>query len=93
MPLKTNSTLTFIDYQMVSPDNQPLLGVRLHFVCLDPGPEQPSDYFVLLTTTELAAVTTQLQLRNLVQGKLNEQIRATGIATKLDPFIGQNLVV
>lgn len=87
MPLKTNSTLIFLGFEMED------AGVRLHFLCADPGPEQANDYHIMLTITELAAVTTQIQLRTLVQDRLNLQIRAQGVESKLTPFIGQTLVV
>lgn len=87
MPLKDTSTLTFMDFAMEDS------GVRLHFQCLDPGPGEKCDYHILLTVTELVAVTTQLQLKTLVQDRLNTQIRAQGVASKLSPFIGQSLVV
>lgn len=87
MPLKTGSTLTFLDFSMED------AGVRLHFQCVDPGPEQSNDYYIMITVSEMAAVTTQIQLRTLVQDRLNLQIRAQGVASKLTPFIGQTLVV
>lgn len=93
MALRDNATLTFKGFTMEASEFQPILGVRLHFECLDPGPEQPSDYYIILTIAELAAVTGQAQLRTLVMDKLNLQIRALGVASKLTPFIGQSLVV
>lgn len=68
-------------------------GITLHFVAPIPPLRGASDYFILLTDAELAGVSTQAQLRTLVMNKLNRKIRATGIATKLDPFIGQTLTV
>lgn len=68
-------------------------GIELRFVALDPGAGNPSDYYIQLTDTDLSAITTQLQLKTLVQTKLNRKIRAAGIAVKLDPFIGQSLAV
>lgn len=87
MPLANGSTLMFMDFDMEDS------GVRMRFQCLDPGPGQANDYYIILTTSELAAVTTQIQLRTLVQDRLNTQIRAAGVASKLSPFIGQTLVV
>lgn len=68
-------------------------GVYLTFTSPDPGPGEESDVVILLTDTDLAAVTTQVQLRDLIQNKLNRRVRAAGIASKLDPFIGQSLTV
>ena len=85
--------MTFVGWEMVSPDNQPVLGVRLHFTCADPGPEQFSDYYVVVTIAELAAATTTPLLRALIQGKLDDQIRSATFASKLTPFIGQTLTV
>lgn len=80
-------TLTFTDYTVLDD------GIQFHFASPDPGAGQPSDYYVQATDAELAAVTTQAQLRTLVTNKLQRKLRATGIATKLDPFIGQSLVI
>ncbi|HLB46476.1 MAG TPA: hypothetical protein VJL59_05560 [Anaerolineales bacterium] len=93
MPLRTGATLTFVGFQTEVSETQPVLGVRLHFVCGDPGPEQPSDYYIILTAAEIAAASNQTQLRTLVQGKLNDQIRFAAYTAKLTPFIGQSLVV
>ena len=69
-------------------------GIQLHFVSPDPGAGMPSDWYVLVTDAEVTAATTQAQLRQLVLGKLNRKFRAAGgIATRLDPFIGQSVVI
>ena len=87
MTLRANATLTFTSYEVTNE------GIDFHFVSPDPGPGEPSDYFVLITDAELATVTTQLQLRTLVRDRLERKLRATGIASKLDQFIGQSLVI
>ena len=87
MAYKANVVLTFVEYE-VRDD-----GTVLTFLAADPGPEQESFIPCFLTNEELATVTTGLQLRNLLQTKLNRRIRASGIASKLDPFIGQSLTV
>ena len=92
--LKTNATVTFAvfpewDAAYLVEDG----GIRLHFICVDPGPGQVSDYFILLTDTDLAAVVNQAQLRTLVETKLKRTLRATGIASKLDAFIGQSVTI
>lgn len=87
MALRPTATLTFSGYE-VSDD-----GIIMRFVCLLPGPGEPTDYFILLSDVDLATVTTQLQLRTLVQSKLDRKLRAAGIASKLDGFIGQSLTV
>ena len=68
-------------------------GIRLHVVCANPGPGQVSDYFIFLTDADLAAVTSQAQLRTLVETKLKRALRATGIGTKLEPFVGQSVTI
>ena len=68
-------------------------GIRLHFVCANPGPGQVSDYFIFLTDADLAAVTSQAQLRTLVETKLRRALRATGIASKLDQFVGASVTI
>jgi hypothetical protein len=86
MPLRANATLIFQRYHV---DDD---GIRLTFLCPDPGPGQESEYVVLLLDTDLAAVSTQIQLRNLVITAVQRRLRAAGIASKLDPFIGQSVV-
>ena len=87
MPLKANATLTFHHYEVLD------LQIELTFLSPDPGPGEPSFWTVTLTDTELAGVATQLQLKNLVESKLNRKFRLVNIASKLDQFIGQNLTV
>ena len=87
MGLKVNATLTFTSYTV---DDE---GIHLHFVSPDPGPGEPSDYYVLLTDTDLANATTQAAVVNAVQNKLNRAFRFQGIAPKLDALIGQSLTV
>ena len=87
MALRTNASLTFTDYSV---DDE---GIHLHFVSPDPGPGEPSDYYIVLRDTDLAGVTTQGALRTLVENKLKRKLRSAGIASKLDSFIGQSLVV
>lgn len=87
MPLQPNAILTFLDYLVEDG------GVRMNFVSPDPGPGQPSFYTILLTDADLAAVTTQPQLKSLVTTKLQRICRAQGFTTKLDPFIGQSLTI
>lgn len=87
MSLQANVTLTFTSYEVTDE------GIVLHFVSPDPGPGEMSDYYVLLTDTELAGVSNQSQLATLIRTKLERRIRAVGIASKLDPFIGQSMVI
>lgn len=87
MALATNATMTFRDYEVQ--DTQ----IVMHFTCPAPGAGNVSDYYIALTDTELAGVSTQGQLATLVTTKLNRKLRSTGIATKLDAFIGQSLTV
>ena len=87
MAVQANATFIFESYTVEDG------GIRLIFLCPNPGPGNESLYYILLTDVDLAAVTTQAQLRNLVETKLKRSIRATGIASKLDQFIGQSLVL
>ena len=87
MGLQTDATMVFNSYEVVDE------GLKLHFVCSNPGGGENSDYYVLVTDTELATITTQAQLKTLVQTKLQRKFRAQGIAAKLDIFIGQSLTI
>lgn len=69
------------------------LGIVLHFTWPNRPTPGPTEFFVMLTDAELSAITTQAQLRTAVTSKLNRKLRATGIATKLDPFIGQSITI
>ena len=68
-------------------------GMTLHFVSQDPGAGKPSDYYILLTDADLATVTKLAEFQMLVQTRLKRKVNAVGIATKLDPLIGQSVVV
>lgn len=48
---------------------------------------------IFLSDAELASVSTQPQLATLVTNKLQRKVRATGVASKLDQFIGQSITV
>lgn len=87
MTVKPNASFTFSAYTVTHQ------GIELHFDCVDPGPGLESRYAILVTDGELASVTTQVQLRNLVVQKLQRAIRATGIASKLDQFLGQSVTI
>ena len=50
-------------------------------------------HYIYLSDTELAAITTQAQLRAAVITKLRRKIQATNIASKLDPLIGQTITI
>lgn len=87
MPVQPNATFTFTSYTV---DDG---GITLHFVCPNPGPGEANDYYVAVTDAELAAVSTAPQFVTLVTTKLQRKIRASGIASKLDPRIGSSLVI
>lgn len=87
MPLKADATMVFIDYQIK--DN----GLELHFVCPDPGSGEVSDYYILATDAEILAVTEISEFRTLVVDKLERKFRAINLASKLDPYIGQGVVI
>jgi hypothetical protein len=68
-------------------------GIGFRFTCADPGAGMESDYYVLMTDAELNATTTVPQLRTALTTKLSRKLRATGIASRLDTFIGQTITV
>ena len=76
--------LTFLSYT-VEKD-----GTRLLFTAM---PTISEEYEIFFTDAELAAITTQLQLRNAVITKLQRKVQAVGIASKLDTFIGQQVTI
>lgn len=79
--------LTFQSYEVED------TGVAMTFVNFTPGAGLPTDYTIRVTDAELAAVTTAVQLRNLVTTKLQRKLQAAGIASKLDTFIGQSVTI
>lgn len=80
-------TLTFIRYSVND------TGIALVFNADYPGPGKENEIVIMVTDAELAGVSTQPQLRTLVTTKLNRKLRAVGLSTKLDPFIGQSLTI
>lgn len=68
-------------------------GIEMEFVNPFPGPGKPTNYTIRLTDNELAGVTTPAQLRTLVTTKLQRKVQASGIASKLDAFIGQTVTI
>ena len=66
-------------------------GIVMNFTIIQPG--KPTDYPILVSDTELNTVTTLAEFRSLVLGKLNRRYRAVNIAEKLDPRIGQSVVL
>lgn len=87
MALKAGATLTFTAYAVEDG------GITLRFLCADPGGGEPSDYGIVLTDADLATVSTALQFRTLVQNRLQRKFRAAGIASRLDPLIGQSVTI
>ena len=87
MGLNPNVSMTFTEYGITD------TGIQMNFVCYNPGPGLPTDYTVFLTDAEIAAVSNLAQFKSLVLGKLQRKFRATGIASKLDQYIGQSVVI
>jgi FPC/CPF motif-containing protein YcgG len=85
--IPANSSFTFMGYKVTDD------GVIMTFTCLAPGAGNNTDDQILATFAELASVATAQDLRNLVTTKLQQKIRATGVASKLDSFIGQSLTI
>lgn len=76
---------TFTGYAMTDD------GIRLVFSVDDPGAGRPSEWAVGLTDAELAGVSTMAQFRALVVSKLQRKVQAAGVASKLDPLVGQSV--
>ena len=87
MPLATNATMVFMDYQIRDD------GIELHFVCYNPGPGEITDYYILITDAEITAISNATQFKALIVAKLQRKLRAANLASKLDPFIGQSVVI
>jgi ABC-type Zn2+ transport system substrate-binding protein/surface adhesin len=85
--INPNTVFTFSSYLVT--DN----GIVLTFVLTDPGAGESTEMSILLTDNELASVSTTPQLRSLVITKLQRRVRASGIASKLDPLIGQQVTI
>lgn len=79
--------LTFLRYEVED------ASVRLTFLNPDPGPGRASEYTIVVSDAELAAVTTSPELRTLVTAKLRRKLQAANIASKLDGFIGQSVTI
>ena len=87
MALKPSAVLVFTSYEVVDE------GITMHFISPDPGPGQPSDWYVLLTDADLATVIDAATFQALVLTKLRRKFRAQGIASKLDARIGASLTI
>lgn len=87
MPINANTDFTFKSYTITDD------GIDFNFDAFNPGPGQRTGYSVFCTDAELSGITQSSELRSLLQTKLNRKIRATGIASKLDPFIGSVITV
>lgn len=85
--LRPNASLEFQKWELLDD------GLRLHFLCADPGPGEESSYAVTVTDAELSATANLAQLRTLVTTKLERRYRAATIAARLTPLIGQNVTV
>lgn len=87
MPLKQNAHMVFADYWI---DDQ---GTHAHFVCNDPGPGEPTDYFILFTDSDLGSQTTVPGLIAMAKTKLQNKARGALAASKLDQLLGQEIVI
>lgn len=81
------ASLTFQSYEVVD------TGVEMSFVNFTPGAGLPTDYTIIVTDSELSGVNTLAALRTLVTAKLQRKIQAAGIASKLEPLIGQTVTI
>jgi hypothetical protein len=87
MPLAANANMIFTAYTIEDG------GIRMKFVCSNPGGGEPSDYDCFLTDAELTGTANLAALRTLVTTKLSRRYRATGLTAKLDPLIGQQVTI
>lgn len=85
--LRANASLEFKRWELLDD------GLRLHFLCADPGPGEWSDYAVTVTDAELSATANLAQLRTLVTNKLERRYRASAIAARLNPLLGQSVTI
>lgn len=85
--LAANATMVFTDYQIKDE------GLELHFVCPNPGAGEASDYYVLATDAELSVITKVSEFKTLIVNKLQRKLRAANLASKLDPYVGQSVVI
>ncbi len=75
--LKQNAQMIFVGYD---PQDD---GVRLHFVCLDPGAGEENDRYVQLTYAELAASHTDADIQTLALAKLMKRYRPIPVLDSL----------
>lgn len=88
--LNKNATFKFADYGIE--DGK----VIAHFVCSNPGPAMPSDYYVTITEEELNTVPVSIDsdtlniasiaIESLFIDKLQRKYRAQGVAEILEPL-------
>ena len=81
------ASLTFLSYEVED------TGIEMEFLNPTPGPGKATNYTIFVTDAELSGVSTPAQLRTLVVAKLQRKIQASGIASKLDTFIGQSVTI
>lgn len=67
-------------------------GILMTFDRIDAGREGYG-YQIHLSDAELSGVSTNPQLRTLVQTKLRRKMQAEGIGTKLDGFVGMTVTI
>lgn len=87
MPLAPNAVMTFTAYTVLDDV------ILMRFVCSNPGGGEPSDYTVTITDAELNGTANVAALKTLVTTKLQRKFRANGLATKLDPLIGNTITI
>jgi hypothetical protein len=79
--------LTFTSYEIRSDRIELLMTVT------NPEPGAPATYTVRVSDAELQGATTNSQLRALVAQKLNRQIQADAVASRLGPLVGATFTV
>lgn len=88
MAVIANASMRFIRYEVIDDAR-----IECTFQCDAPGAGEKNLYVIHLTFAEISA-NSAVQLRdNFVIPRLQRQIRATGISTKLDGLINQSVVI
>ena len=87
LDLKANASMKFVDY--VVGDEF----ATLHFLCSNPGPGQPSDYYIKLLNSDIETILTAGDFNTLIQTALKRKYRADGIAQYLDRYKDTEVII
>lgn len=68
-------------------------GIQLHFVCSDPGPGLPTDYYLFMPHDELEGATNLTQLRTLINGRIDRYIGTDAVIDRVNQITGETFTV